>query len=274
MEKVRLQSKICTFWNMLTVLFFVFYLNWLTDYFYFTFQSIRLLSLIVNYLSFSLFLSLLLGCCLLVSSFLNLHGPWIQVEHIFSYINDTWGSFCILCLFWFWFADLSSLSLVWFWIKHGLLSLAGCFPQISLALLLLNFTAHLCCCALLPYCTVDFMMTWRHSVLHKAQAQRSCLNSRCHFQNVSKFFVPIPKQIWPTVVCTNACFHSFKCNSTVELLHNKLVEKCMSEWDGLFKRKSMLYFCWCYFDLLYEYIKTSNSHMRVWTSSLLCSLSF
>lgn len=155
MEKVRLQSKICTFWNMLNVSFFVFYLNWLTDYFYFTFQSIRLLSLIVC-VRFSLSFSFI--GMLLVSSFLNLHGPWIQVEHIFSYINDTWGSFCILSLFWFWFADLSSLSLVWFWIKHGLLSLAGCFPQISLALLLLNFTAHLCCVVLC--CLIVQLILW------------------------------------------------------------------------------------------------------------------
>lgn len=54
---------------------------------------------------------------------------------------------------------------------------------------------------------------------------------------------PQSKQIWAIVTRTNACFHSFKCNCTVELLHNKLVEKCISERERPFKRKSMLYFC-------------------------------
>lgn len=52
---------------------------------------------------------------------------------------------------------------------------------------------------------------------------------------MSKFFVsgpmfdtvggPQSKHIWAIVIRANACFHSFKCNCTVERLHNKLVEK-------------------------------------------------
>lgn len=155
MEKVRLQSKICTFWNMLTVLFFVFYLNWLTDYFYFTFQSIRLLSLIVNYLSFSLFLSLLLGCCLLVSSFLNLHGPWIQVEHIFSYINDTWGSFCILCFF-----GLDLLTFPHFLWCDFELNMGYCLLLVVFLRFLLHSYSWISHCTLVLLCSVALLYSW------------------------------------------------------------------------------------------------------------------
>lgn len=77
---------------------------------------------------------------------------------------------------------------------------------------------------------------------------------------MSKFFVPIPKQIWPTVVCTNACFHSFKCNCTVELLHNKLVENAYQSEMGHLREKACCIFAdvilICYMNILRRLITT------------------